>query len=59
MLTDVTCIKIALQGNAEKIVDKAVHLYSDVKAKSQKKVLDDMIRERSYSGGDCLQGAPI
>ena len=40
-------LKIALKENAEKTVDKAVRLYSDVTAKSQKKVLDDMSREQA------------
>ena len=40
-------LKIALKETAEKTVDKAVRLYSDVTAKSQKKVLDDMSREQA------------
>ena len=38
-------LKIALKGSAEKGVDKIVHLYSKITAKTQKKVLDDMSRE--------------
>ena len=40
-------LKIALKGSAEKTVDKAVHLYSEITAKTQKKVLDELSREQA------------
>ena len=43
----INSLKIALKGSAEKTVDKAIFLYSEVTAKTQKKVLDDMSREQA------------